>query len=194
MQQVTVTGKELWVRALKSSHFTASHFYKTPQVVKEGLVQTFIPRLSYYTWNNEDISKQKSQQTLNKREQLSFIWYEKCKLQHRLLSPRMKCTKIHSDTLEHFTHAPIISTCGTSKATKLATNTCRWTFLPARAAVIKRHNYVSTVLLPNSLFLLAASCFHYLANTVLLWLSDLPVINFPLLININNNYGKKLIQ
>lgn len=27
MQQVRVAGKELWVRALKSAHFTASHFY-----------------------------------------------------------------------------------------------------------------------------------------------------------------------
>lgn len=155
------------------------------------LVQTFVPRLSYYTWNKKDFSKQKSQQTLHKRNKLLLIWYEKCKLQHRLLSSKMKCTKIHSDTLEHFTNAPIISTCGTSKATKLATNTCRWTCLPAWTAVIKRHNYVSIVILPSSLFLLAVSCFCYLAYAVS-WLSDLTVINRPLCIN--NNYGKKLID
>lgn len=158
------------------------------------LVQTFIPRLSYYTWNNKDFSRQKSQQTLNQSKKFSFIWYEKCKLQHRLLFPKMKCTKIHSDTSENFTNAPIISTCGTSKATKLATNSCRWTCLPARTAVIKRHNYISIVLLPRSLLLLAVSCFHYLAYHVLLWLSVSTVINFPLFININNNYGKKFID
>lgn len=157
------------------------------------LVQTFIPRLSYYMWNNKDFSRKKSQQTL-KRKKFSFIWYEKYKLQHRLLSPKMKCTKIHSDTLENFTNAPIISTCGTSKATKLATNSCRWTRLPAWTAVIKRPNYVSIVLLPNSLFLLADSCFHYLGYTVLLWLPALTATNFPLFININNNYGKKFID
>lgn len=61
------------VTALKTPTSQPATFIKSSSNKGVRLVQTFIPCLRYYTWNNKDFSKEKSQQTLNKRKKFSLI-------------------------------------------------------------------------------------------------------------------------